>query len=150
MAGRRLKTSSGIVASTTSTKTIALILAASSSWLEVVEATITWQGTNAAHVPVLCQLVKITADGTSTAVTPRKVLAADADAIRSTAGKNYTVEPTVGDVMDEQVLSPNNGLYIWNQSNIGFIQLKAGEGLAVRVVTPANDNPCVVNFTYIE
>lgn len=151
MAGRRLTISTGLIASgTTSTKTKLSVTAPADAWLEVVEVALEYAGVTAAHVGHLWQIVKCSAAGTSTAVTPGKILAADTDAIRSTAGKEHTVEPTAVTVIDEKVISPNGGLYVWNFASIGFVQLKAGETLALRLGSATNDNNFCASMTYVE
>lgn len=151
MAGRRLTISTGLIASgTTANKTKLSVTSPTDAWLEVVEAAIEYAGVTAAHVGHLWQLVKCSTAGTSTPVTPSKVLAADTDTIRSTAGVSHTVEPTVVTVLDEKVISPNGGLYVWNFAAIGFVQLKAGETLGLRIANATNDNNFCASMIYVE
>lgn len=153
MAGRRLSITSGAIASSTSTNTLVGVTAPTSQWLELVEATISWAGVTAAHVPVQCQVIKWATLGTGagTAVTPVQILSEATDAVRSSSLKDFSSEPSgTITVIDEKLVSPNNGLWVWNFAAIGFVQLKAGEGAGVRVITPANDNTVTATMLFVE
>lgn len=153
MAGRRLTITSGELASGTAAKTLLQLLAPADAWLEPVSARIFFGGTNAAHAAHRIQLMKQTTAGTGgSAVTPAKILKADTDTVRSSALKDISsAEPTYGDVLDEVWVDPNKGFYLWNFAQLGFLQLKAGERLAIVDLDPnGNDTPVTVSMDYVE
>lgn len=96
--------------------TLVLALAAAANQPSVVEVGVSFDGVTASAVPVLVELVSGTAGG---AGTPRAALAAGkqtrgwpAQTSQTTAGDNYTAEPTTQLVNRKWFVTPNGGLFV--------------------------------------
>ena len=77
------------------------------SWTQL---DITFNGTSATAVPVLCELVRYTATGTGTTYTPNKVGQAQDIAALTTAKINNTVEPSTPTVFAAYFIPPTTGM----------------------------------------
>lgn len=96
--------------------TIVLALAAAANQPSISEIGVSFDGVTASAVPVLVELVSGTAGG---AGTPRAALAAGkqirgwpAQTSQTTAGDNYTAEPTTQLVNRKWFVTPNGGLFV--------------------------------------
>lgn len=147
MSGRIVKATASAVATTTSTKTLIMGKPTAGGGGRLLEASISYNGVTASHVPHLVRVRKATTDGTGTAVTEVKLnefgATPDIDCF-----KNFTVEPTKGDILDEQYVSPNNGFYVWNFTAVGGVVLAQNERVIIEVDTPANDTNACVNMMF--
>lgn len=92
------------------TKTILGINAGATAPLRIKEVSISFDAVDANQVPVQVELLRHSSAGTSTALT-----VVENEEVRpspaATAGYNYTVEPTAGDVLRRWFLTPAGGLW---------------------------------------
>lgn len=103
--------STALVAATA--KTVIEVATGTSMAPEWVSFDVSFNGTSATAVPVLCEIVSYTATGTGTTFTPKRVGAATGVAI-STAKINDTVEPSTPTVLMAWFVPPTSGFsYQW-------------------------------------
>ncbi len=113
----------------------------------ITELGVSFDGVSSSAVPVLVELCSSTqgAAGTSTALTPLQVRGFPPSASVSTAGVNYTVEPTTLVVTRHWYVSPTSGMIL--QFPLGreveglITAATAGKGWALRLTAPA-----IVNY----
>lgn len=149
MAGNRFKISSegtaiALVAATA--KTVLGVNASANVRLKLKRWGIYFDGTSATAVPVIVQLLRTSSAGTSTAVTPRNVN--QTETVQATAGKNYTAEPTAGDILENKEIHPQQG-YETIYPEGGEVQVAGGGRLTIKATAPAGVN-CVVEMEFEE
>lgn len=91
-------------------KCVALINAPTNQRVLITNITVPGKGTLTTATPVYVRVYRATDAGTTTAVTPTKYNTGDNETLQVTAGKNATVNPAVGDVIDEFYFHPQGGL----------------------------------------
>jgi hypothetical protein len=137
-------TGGAVALSAATAKTILGWKAHANSSLLLLASRVAFDGVTASAVPVLVELVYSTwganSPGTnSTSVTPLqksgRVLT-----VGATAGKTWTTEPTTLTVLEEQLLTPNGGLVIFNYPLGTEPDCALGEGFAIRCTAPATVN----------
>lgn len=135
------------IATTASTKTLLTGKPTGNQGGVCLECSISYNGVTASNVPHLVRICKVTTDGTGTNVAPVKVseFSGTADL---TGTSDFSAEPTQGDILDEQYVSPNNGFYVWSWAGVGGVQLAKNERIAIKVVSPANTTNCCVNMKF--
>lgn len=115
MAGVRVSVPSGEVSLTAATaKTVLSLKAAANHRALVKSLKVFFKGIVTTDTPVKIRLVRITADsGTGSAVTEVKVNEADNETIQCVGRHTFTVEPTIGDVIDTWEVHPQTGLVVF-------------------------------------
>lgn len=103
---------------------------------------ISFDGVTASAVPIIVQLNHQTwatnAPGTaSTTFTPVQVYGRTT-ASGCTAAANWTVEPTVNTVLEDFLLTPNGGTFVYNYPLGEGFDCAPGEGFSIRVTTAAS------------
>lgn len=111
------------------------------SGLLLVKAAIAFDGVTASAVPVLVEVVYCTfqtnAPGTnSSSVTPAQTMGR-VMTVGATAGKTWTAEPTATTPLEEQLLTPNGGLVIYDYPLGTEPDTALGEGFVLRCTAPA-------------
>lgn len=145
MAGTRgALTTSSSIATGTATKTILQLSAPSGVAVVVNRASISFNGTSPTADKILVQLVRSATGGTGTARNPVKINASDSDSLSTTGKENFTVEPSGGVVVFEELVHPQGG-YTTPEP----IKVKAGETLAWVVTAPASV-PCRARMNFEE
>ena len=122
-------------ATTTSTKTLAQVVAATNQRVKVKEISISFQGTNVTAAPIEVDILRQTTAGTMSANTPSKVNSSDSETLQTTAQENATAEPTAGAVLYTEFVHPQTG-FLWQAPFGGEFIVPGGTRLGVRVVTP--------------
>ncbi len=123
-------------------KSVVGVKAHANSGLQVVAAVLSFPDTNAAEVPVLCELMYATfatnSPGTnSTSTTPRQMNGRSLTA-GFTAGRNWTTEPTALTLAyPEFTVTPNGGLVIYNFPLGNEPDCALGEGFVLRLTAPS-------------
>lgn len=134
-------TGGAVALSAATAKTILGWKAHANSSLLLLKWRVAFDGVTASAVPVLIELVYSTwgvnAPGTnSTSVTPAqksgRVLT-----VGATAGKTWTAEPTTLTVLEEQLLTPNGGLVMYDYPLGTEPECALGEGFGIRCTAPA-------------
>jgi hypothetical protein len=145
MAGTKgtLTTSSAISTGTT-TKTILQHTSPASVATVVKRASISFDGNSPTANKILVQLVRSATGGTGTSRNPVKVNASDSETIQSTGKENFSVEPSGGTVVFEELVHPQGGYTAPEE-----IKVKAGETLGFVVLAPAAVN-CRARFLFDE
>lgn len=138
-------TTGGVVALTAATaKTVIGAKAHANSGLQLKQFMVAFDGVTASAVPVLIEVAYCTfganAPGTnSTSLTPLqqygRVLTAG-----FTAGKTWSTEPTTITVLQEFLLAPDKGLFVYQYPLGQEPDTALGEGLVLRLTAPANVN----------
>ena len=134
-------TESAVALAAATAKTVVGVKAHANSGLYVAEYKISFDGVTASAVPVLVEFCYATfatnSPGTnSTSTTPRQLGGRSLTA-GFTAAKNWSAEPTVLTVIEEHLLTPNGGLYVY-QYPLGYEPDAAlAEGFALRLTAPA-------------
>jgi len=141
MAGNRftISTEGTVIALVgTTLKTVLQVKAGANSRLKLKRWGVYFDGASATAVPVLVELVVTSTDGTSTSVTPRKITSAT-ETVQATAGKNFTVEPSVTNVVENILVHPQQG-YVEIVPEGFEIQVAGGSRLAMSITAPAAVN----------
>ncbi len=130
-------------------ETMANIINAANSLVRLTEFGVSFDGVDAAAVPVLVELGSSTqaGAGTATARTPLQVRGAPRT-VQATAAVVYTVEPTVITVLKEWLVRPDGGLLVM-QFPLGREpeQTVTADGLLLRATAPAVANArCTMEF----
>lgn len=139
--GYSIVTGGAVSLSAATAKSILGAKAHANSGLDLQHVTVGFLGVTPSAVPVVVELCYATwatnAPGTnSTSVTPLQEYGR-ALAAGFTAGKNWTAEPTVLSVLDEQPLTPNGGLVKWQWPLGPTPDCALGEGFVLRCTAPA-------------
>ena len=116
-------------------KTHLELIAAANHGIMLSHVSVTFQGTTVTQEPYIVNITRVTTTGTGTAITLVKDLEGWPDNILTTGKKNFTVEPTLGDVLRSLVIHPQGG---WEHV-IQFdspVFVKGGSGVAI-VITSA-------------
>lgn len=108
--------------------------------IDLTKVRVSFDGTTAA-TPVLVELCYATfatnSPGTnSTSVTPAQAYGR-VTAVGATAGKNWTTEPTVLTVIEEELLTPNGGLVVYDFPLGTTPDSAVAEGFVIRCTAPA-------------
>ena len=149
MAGLRFTVAPPPQASGTATRTLSQIVAAANRRVRVEKVRVSGDaaGQNT-ETPVLCQLVKQTAAGTSVATTEIAKKGNDDEAIQTTALDTFTsTEPTTTDIHDQKFIEPGKSVefdFPLDADGDGGLYVMGGERMAVRLVSPAVDNDYAV------
>jgi hypothetical protein len=99
---------------------------------------------SAAAAAILCELCRVSTDGTGAASppTPKKVDPNTNDASTATILHNHTAEPTLVDILENHYISPNSGLLIIQYPlDEEYKAIAGGDRLSLRVTTPAAVTP---------
>lgn len=97
--------------SAATTKTVLQITAPTNQRLMVTQAKIWFHGVAPTDTPVQVRILRQTTAGTGTSTTPVKN-DVGSETIQSTAARNFTVEPTAGDVLEHMRIHPQSGIPI--------------------------------------
>lgn len=119
-------------------KTVLRLTAATNRPIKILGWGIYFDGVNAAAQPIQVRARKSTTTGTSTAVTIRK-RNETLGTIQTTSGKNFSVEPTDGDILDIVEVHPTSGyevLYPVGQEPI----ISGGLRFGIKATAPAGVN----------
>lgn len=144
MAGVRFKAVTPEVATGTSVKTIAQLVAAANHAVLVEEVSVSFQGVTTTGEPIKVDVLRQTTGGNMDTLTPVKDPDDSDETLQVTARQAATGEPTAGDVLMSEFVHPQQG-YTWT---LGFgrqIKIGGGDRLGVRV-TAAADVGCIVRF----
>jgi hypothetical protein len=98
-----------------------------------------FDGTSSSAEPVNIKLVRLTTAGTFTSVTPRKVDTDDGITTQTSAGKNATVQPTLGDILKHIEVHPQSGYEEHRPFGREYIVPGAGR-LGIAITAPAGVN----------
>lgn len=137
-AGYVVSTPSAVALAAATAKTVVAVVAPASFGIDLVKLRVSFDGVTATAVPVLVELCSHTAAtaGTSTAATPVQAYGRTV-AHGTTAGVNYTVEPTVLTVVDQWLLSPNSGTVLYDWPLGTSPDSAVSQGFALRLTAPA-------------
>lgn len=139
-AGYTIVTGGAVALAAATAKTILGAKSHANFGLDLIGASVSFDGVTAGAVPVLCELCYCTwatnGPGTnSTSVTPAqaygRVLAAG-----FTAGKTWTTEPTALTVLEELLIHPQSGILYQIPLGQSYDSALA-EGFAIRLTAPA-------------
>ena len=140
-----VSTQAEVTLTAASTKTVLALIAPTSQGVAVKSATISFNGSSSSVQEIIVELVRFAADGTGTAVTPSKKFSGT-DTLRTTAKKNYTVEPTTPEILAGFEVNAQAGVQYPFPLD-GEVIAKGGEVIGIRVTTPTGVNPnCYANF----
>lgn len=103
---------------------------------------VSFDGVTASAVPGDVDVLRQTTAGTSTAATP-VILAAGSPVAGSSAGTNFTAEPTGGDVLDSLKVTPNGGIWGESYARDDAPVIAASGRLGIRLNFPAGVNTTV-------
>jgi hypothetical protein len=145
MSGVRFTVNSGNVATTTALRTMLQITAASNHRVQVKSVGIFFEGVSNTAKPIHVRILRQTDAGTAVATpTVQKLNPGDAETLQTSAGANYSSEPTAGAVIWEGKVHPQQG-YMWQAAFGGEIPVPGGSRLAVDVLAEASVN-CTVHI----
>lgn len=140
MAAHGFVFNSGAVATGTSAKTIASVIAASNHGIVISWIKVSFEGTSATATPILVEIINQDDDGTNTANNPTERDPNHPDTLQASGNRNYTVEPTVNLVLESTYVHPQ-GFQTFVLPRIA----DGGKGIGVRVTAAADVN-CVVSM----
>lgn len=131
------------------TETLLMVKAASGHAIRPTEVSVGLQGINNIGEPIIIELLRLTSDGTASAVTPVKV-SDESDSISATASKTFTVEPSAGDILKRWVLHPAGGGVLWTNPDPEKFVVPGGGRIGLRVLDPTTGGDTVNANAYIE
>lgn len=137
-------TTSADISTGTSAKTILQLTAPGSVRVAVTRASISFRGNSPTADKILVQLVRSASGGTSTNRNPVKMDASDSGSVATTGKENFSVEPTGGSVVFEDVIHPQGSVHVTEE-----IVVKEGETLGWVTTAPAAVN-CRARFALEE
>lgn len=142
--GWTIVTGGAVSLSAATAKSILGAKAHANSSVDLQKAIVAFDGVTASAVPVLVELCYATfatnGPGTnSTSVTPTASYGRQTT-VGWTAAKTWTTEPTVLTVLEEELLTPNGGLVIYNWPLGQTYDSALGEGFVIRCTAPATVN----------
>ena len=120
-------------------KTVLLVIAPTNQRVAVTGWHISFDGATSGNQPIRVQLQRLTSNGTTTSVTPRKQDDDIATAIQSTAGKNASAEPTKGDILKNIEVHPQNGYEEHRPFDRPYI-IGGGDRIGIVVTAPDTVN----------
>src|SRR5262245_33656263 len=112
MAGVRFKGVTGQIATGTSAKTLAQIVAAANHGVLLEEVSISFDGTSNTATPIKVDILRQTTAGTMSALTLVKDPDDTDETLQTTAQHTATAEPTASDVLATEHVHPQQG-YTW-------------------------------------
>lgn len=145
MAGFRITGNAGEVAFSTSTKTLAQIVAASNHRVRVERIRVSFKGVSSAEAPIMVQLAVQTTAGTMTSLTLAKLNASDDETIQTTAQHTATVEPTTTTVLAQMLIHPQAGHEFVFPPGRDLL-VPGGTRLGIMLVSPVQAGTAVVSF----
>lgn len=145
MAAKKFRASSGDVATSTSLKTVAQLRASANNPLEVTGFRISFRGSDPAAAPIRVRILRQTTDGTGASMTPVLDPENAAHTLQLTGAKNFTGEPTAGEVLWEGNFHPQGGGIDRDLPADDFITVKGGDRLGMDVLAGA-DVTCNAGF----
>lgn len=116
-------------------KTVLMVTAPANHRLKLLGWGISFDGVAASNEPVTVELMRAITAGTSTAVTPTKKDDSIAETLQSTSGANFTVEPTLTDVLDTKLVHPQTGYEKYFPFGSEMI-IGGGDRLVIRCTAP--------------
>ncbi len=149
MAGMRLLATHGKIAFSTSTLTVLQVTAPTNQRLKLKGWGISFDGVSNTGAPIQVQLFRGTSAGTFTSLTPVKKDKSQAETIQSTAGYLATGEPSVGDILEEQLVHPQAGYANYFPFGNDIDVPGAGQ-IDIRLVSPGAGANCSPFLDYEE
>lgn len=142
--GWSIVTGGAVPLSAATAKSVLGAKAHANSGLDLQKVIVGFDGVTASAVPVLVELCYATfatnSPGTnSTSVTPLATYGRQTT-VGWTAAKTWTTEPTVLTVLEEELLTPNGGLVIYNWPLGQTYDSALAEGFVIRCTAPATVN----------
>ncbi len=124
---------------TAATETLIQVVTGSTAKARIKEWGVSFDGTDATKTPIRVDLLRQTTAGTASSLTLVKNDPDDTAALAS-AQKTFTVEPTAGDVLWSEYITPAGG-FDRVQLPLGEeIVMQESERLGLRVVVPSGSN----------
>jgi hypothetical protein len=136
MGAKHIALVKAVAAPSASTLTLIQVAASANTRLEVIGWEVSFDGADSTKTPILCELLRQTTAGTSTALTLAKGDEASQTAT-ATAGKIFTAEPTAGDILDSKYLTPANGIWGYQWPLGDEIVVGVSGRIGIRVITVA-------------
>jgi hypothetical protein len=142
MAGNRFKGATAAIATGTSAKTLAQIVAAANHKVLIDGVRISFNGVSSTAEPIKVDILRQTTAGTMSALTLVKDPDDWSETMQTTAQHTATAEPTSGDVLHSQYVHPQQGT-VWEFAFSRTIAIGGGDRLGVRVTAAASVNALV-------
>ena len=108
----RFKQVTSEIATGTSLKTLAQIVAASNHAVAIRRIDVSFQGTSNTDSPILVEIKRQTTAGTASSKNPVKNADDTDETLHTTGQEDATAEPTAGDILERQYVHPQQGLTI--------------------------------------
>lgn len=137
MAGVAFSAVTAEIATGTSAKTLAQIVAAAQQRVLIKEIAVSFKGTSNTNAPIIVELLRQTDAGTMSALTLVKRNADDGETLQTTANHTATAEPAGTTAIWAWEIHPQQGVH-WQAPFGGEFIINGGDRLGVRV-TAAND-----------
>jgi hypothetical protein len=114
-------------------KTVLLMKAPANQRLKILGFEIFFKGTSPTDTPVKCELIRVTSDGTGSAITPAANDDDEAETPQGTYKANYTVEPSYGSAtLRVWEIQPQTGIiYMFPQGQ--EVRVKGGNLIGLRM-----------------
>jgi hypothetical protein len=128
-------------------KTVLQVAAPTNQRLELVRWGVFFDGVTSTAVPVLVELLRQTTAGTSTSATPVAQVAGS-ETVQSTAGYNFSAEPTAGNILDIAKVHPQSGYEVLLPLN-QQMEVPGGGRLGIRITAAAIVN-CRAKIIFLE
>lgn len=136
-----IATSAAAAYGVAASRTLLAVKGGAAFGVELLEWSVSFDGTSAAGIPCLVELCYLTAAGAGTpvAVTPVQT-GGRTIAHGATVGQNYSAEPTTLTVIKSMLLTPNGGTWAEQLPPDARPDSAINEGFAIRLSTPAAVN----------
>jgi hypothetical protein len=144
MADLKLSVPTGEVSLSAGTaKTVLLMKAPANQRLKILGFEIFFKGTSPTDTPVKCELIRVTSDGTGTAVTPAPNDDDQAETPQGTYKANYSAEPSYGSAtLRVWEIQPQTGIiYMFPQGQ--EIRVKGGNLIGLRMTASQSETVSV-------
>lgn len=144
MAGIGFQVNTGEVATGTSAKTLAQVVAASNHRLLLKNIRVHFKGTSAGDVPIQVRVLRQTTGGSMTSLTPTKLDSTIDETLQVTAQHTATSEPSAGDELIRAYAHPQGGEFHWAAlRDRDMIPVPGGGRVGVEVTAGASVNAVV-------
>lgn len=137
------------VASSTTTKTLIQLLAATNHPIRITEIGISFEGDNNLAKPVLVEFLIQTTAGTASSLTPVKITQSHSGTIATSAQETFTAEPTASDIMKLWTVHPQGVPWVYSVPDPPAFEIPGGSRVGLRT-TLASGESNVDGYPYIE
>ncbi len=125
-------------------ETLLQVVAATNHQIDILGWSVSFAGVTVTDEPIEVQLIRQSTAGTSSSLGLVKWEDSDSDTIDATALHDFTVEPTLGDLLTSVLVHPQGGYEIWYPAG-AEPKIGGGDRMGIKVIAPAGVNPAATS-----